>query len=150
MYVSKSQQVENQRLKVQELSIPFRIIGSATPSAVSFFNELPGVLYIESEGANSNGAITAQDASASSLNAKLDGAGVFGLLVILGETVKEVQQASVSRRLAASGSPAAVNCWFMDADGITDNGNIALNVDSDLAVSAAGTGYYCLNLKYST
>lgn len=149
MFINVNEAVENQRLKVQSLTIPFTINGNATPASITFVNGLPGVLYLQTEGANSNGAITAQEAAATAYNTKLDASGVFNALLVLGETVKEVYGGTCQQIASASGAIGIANVWKAGTLGISPGGNIMLNIDSTLDLSSV-TGNFLLDVKYRT
>lgn len=139
---STQPQVLGQQIEVQRLVIPFEITGHATPASKTLASGLPGVLHIAAEGQ----AVTGVDASATGATL-VDADGQFGLLIELGDSVASVIQARV-RRPAVTASLAEDICGFVDSDGLTENGNVWLQVDTAIALSAAATTKFVLELEY--
>lgn len=142
MKYPSNQQVLDQQNAVSRLVIPFEIDGNATPASVVVRSGLPGVLFVATEGLS----VSAADASATGLTL-VDGAGQFGCLVKLGDSVKQVLGCSLQRP-AASGAANFDICALGDADGLSASGNIWLQCDSSVAISAAGTTKFTLAVEY--
>lgn len=144
-YDAKSDLVRNRQLKVQELNIPFKIVGNATPASVAITKDEPSVLFLKSQGVDQiTPALDAADGTPS-LTAANDANGIFNLMVKVGESLSKIQSARIVSRIDGVSHP----CFIDDTDGISAAGDkILLTCDSTVALNAANTLDACLEVKY--
>jgi len=150
-YESKDSQVRSRQLKVQKVSIPFQIVGSATPAAKVLTSDEPSLLFLAVEGIDNitvaSGALNSDD-TVPTLASAADATGIFSVLVRIQEQVEKV----VSAKVSCLSSADLVTCTLPSApaSGIVAGGaldKIVLNVDSGLALTS-GTRQLCLELEY--
>lgn len=135
MFEAKKTLVRSAQLKVQELVLPYKIVGNATPASAVVTIDDPSVLFIETE---STSAVGGSDISALldsgetlTIEAADDSDGEYNALVVIGEKIKKV--ISVEARVRATG--AVIPCTFPStapADAITSS--VEGGTDADDAV----------------
>lgn len=90
---AKNSQVQDRKLKVQRLVIPFTITGNATPASKSIASDEPSLLFLKVEGIDqiteATGALEDGE-TLPSLASATDSTGVINALVKIGEPLKKV------------------------------------------------------------
>lgn len=90
---AKKAQVQDRKLKVQRLVIPFAITGNATPASKTIAVDEPSLLFLKVEGINQittgTGALESGE-SLPSLASATDSTGVINALVKIGEPLAKV------------------------------------------------------------
>lgn len=146
-YNAKNELQFNRQLKVQRMSIPFVIVGSATSASVSVHTDEPGILFIRTQG---NDQITPNLTTGETdtwTDTATDSTGVFNILVRIQEPVNKVVSMRVADRKRGTSSP----CYL---DGTGDNGisntgsDLTLSCTSDVALNASNTLDACLEVEY--
>lgn len=90
---AKNAQVQDRKLKVQRLVIPFTITGNATPASKTIASDEPSLLFLKVEGINqiTEAAGALEDGETlPSLASATDSTGVINALVKIGEPLKKV------------------------------------------------------------
>ena len=147
-YRSKQPTVLGRQLKVQKLSIPFTIVGSATAANVTISCDEPAVMFIKTEGNDQITAALASGETITYVSTPTDSTGIFTVLIKTGETVSKLVSARCKRYHSTVASSTEQLVGPGDADGLTSAGNIALNVDSDIALNAANTLACTMEVEY--
>lgn len=144
-YDAKNELVRARQLKVQKLSLPFRIVGNATPASVAITKDDPSLLFVKTQGVDQiTAALDTADGSPS-LTAANDANGIFNLMVKVGESLGKIVKAQVTSRTDGVSHP----CFIDDTDGISAAGDkILLTCDSTVALNAANTLDACLEVQY--
>lgn len=136
MYLDISDKVQDYKIKQRRLCIPFSITGHATPASKVHASDLNGVLYLRSEGKTAEADAVDADGN---FTTPVDASGLFGILLNVGDSVRKVMRASVEQRSGstATNKDQAVALQGDSSSGITENGNIAIDVTcSGLDLSA--------------
>lgn len=106
MYQAKDAGVRGRQLKVQRLSIPFKITGNATAANVVVAVDDPSILFVNTQGVTgisvANGAQVTGEVAPSFTSAN-DASGISNLLVRINEPLSKVVSAVVYSRALASG-----------------------------------------------
>lgn len=136
----------NRQLKVQKLSIPFVIVGSASSASVSISCDEPGILFLRTQGNDQITSALASGETASYSASPVDSTGVFNMLVRIQEPVNKIVSLSVTDRLRGTRS----NVYLGAASpSVASNGSdIMLSCTSDVALNAANTLNACLEVEY--
>ena len=152
MYLSKQSSVQEQRLKVQRLSIPFKIIGNATAADVSISSDSPDVLKIQTAGVDQiTSALTAAGDSVTFNTAANDDVGdagtssVFRVYLNLGEQCQKLVSARIEN---ISGDSLSYSLKRGDADGLSSLGRPVLVVTAGDSIDAANTLDATLHVDY--
>jgi len=144
-YNAKDPQVSSRQLKVQKLSIPFLVVGSAGTSTTS--NDEPAVLFIRTQDTDqittASGALASGETATYSV-AAADATGIFNILVKTNEAVAKVVSARIASRIDGVSHPV----FLGDADGLTSLGNMMLTCDSTVDFTAANTLDASLEVEY--
>lgn len=142
-YYAKSELVQENQLKVQELALRLAITGNATPASVALAVDDPSILFLKSQGVDKITAALNGD-TAPTFVAQNDATGLFSAMVVVGEPIKKVLSAQLIRRTAHG----VDTCKLADTDGITVLGDkIVLDCDTGVDLSAANLDA-CLIVKY--
>lgn len=144
-YIAKSEIVQANQLKVQRLSMPFKITGNATPASVAIDNsDCKGLLFLKTEGVDQiTAALDSADGSPS-LVSQVDANGLFSAMIKIGEPVSKVLCAYIVKRTVHGMD----TCKLGATTGISAAGDkILLDCDSSLNLSSA-TLDACLVLEY--
>lgn len=149
-FEAKQSQALGRQLKVQSLSIPFKITGNATPASKVITRDEPALLFLKVEGIDEiTGALSSNDTTPT-LASATDSTGVFNLMVIVGEQLEKMVSAQLVRR----NGQEVISCTLTQApaDSIVAGGardKIVLNADSGVNLSSADLDA-CLILQYVT
>lgn len=154
---SKVPAVQEQKLKVQRLVLPFKITADAVSTDVVIQCDASDVLFLRTEGVDqitvSAGALSSSDTAPTFGDSPVDATGVFNALVKIGEKVKKVCSARLYRRGATIADSAAQLVSLGTATGIVqlsaggDSDKIVLSCDA--SVSFATTDFdACLEVEY--
>ncbi len=145
---SKNPQVLSRELKVQRLSIPFKVTHSATPSAVVLQNDEPSVMFMRSEGNDNitvaSGALDAGE-TAPYDNAANDANGILNILIKPSEIVEKICSARVASRTTGVEHPCFVG--DLATDGLSSESKIMLTVDASISYAATDLDA-CLEVEY--
>ena len=150
-FEAKDSQVLSRQLKVQKVSIPFQIIGNATPASKTVTVDEPSLLFLAVEGIDgiteASGALDADD-TVPTLATETDSTGIFSLLVRINEELAKV----VSCKVSCLSTADLVACTLPSApsDGIVAGGaldKIVMNVDSGINLTT-GTHKFVVELEY--
>lgn len=154
MLQSKNSAVQQQRLAVQRLVLPFRIVGNATAASVQHLVDANEILFLQTQGVNN--ISTASGALASGETATIaasisDANSIFAMFVkILDDKCAKVCNAAVHVR-KPDANIAIVPCTLENgsSNGISSLGNIVLSVDlAGPALNASNTLDACLVVEY--
>lgn len=154
MYQSKNSAVQQQRLAVQRLVLPFRIVGNATAASVQQIVDNNDILFLKTQGVDSitvaSGALASGEVATVAASVS-DANSVFAMFVrILDDKCKKVVSASVQVR-KPDANVAVVPCTLENgsSNGISSLGNIVLSVDlAGPALNAANTLDATLVVEY--
>ena len=149
-YNARHDQAFSRQLRVQRLSIPFKIIGNATPASVSPSNDEPSVLFLKTASVDQiTGALSENEVATYSV-APADATGIFNILVKIRESLEKVVGAMVVSRTDGVFHP----CFLGSSSGITtgtgseSDMSIMLTCDSSVALNASNTLDACLEVLY--
>lgn len=118
---SNSVSIENHDLSMRSLVIRCGVTANATPSGKVHTVDLPGVVYLKTEGKDD---VTAQDSGAVT-GAQTDASGQVGVLVKLPDAATEVTMVAAED---VAGNASGTFAVARIADGLTADGNIELQV----------------------
>lgn len=118
----KNSGVEDYKLKLKRLIIPFAITHHATPASKVHAADL-AALVLSTEGKTA--VATAAD-SGTNFTTEADTTGIFGILVKDLGTVEKVLTATM---VSLSSGTATVTAVGASSSGVTASGNIALSID---------------------
>lgn len=127
-YQSRDSQVSNRQLKVQRMSIQFKIVGNATASAVAISTDEPSLLFLNTSGNTqiaSGQGLSSTDTAPTLANAASDSSGTFNLLVQVREPLARVMGVRVVRTDVAN---KQYQCQL-------ENGGTGIVVDTALSSS---------------
>lgn len=134
--LEKDSSFQDRLLKTRRLAFRVRVEGNATPADKVDRQELPNVAVLRTEGKTAE-ADAIEDLSADWTTAD-DGTGVFGVLIKASE-LGEVDRIVEITATALDGGTVAATA--LDAggaqDGLSPEGNIAVELDSSVDLSAA-------------
>lgn len=123
MHYNKTSAVQDYMIKQERLCVPFAIVHNATPASKTTSNDLPGSMYIVTEGLTA--AAAAVD-SGTNFTTPTDSTGVFGILIANLGTVNKLLKAEV---VGLSSGTVAVTAKGASSTGVTASGNLAVSVD---------------------
>lgn len=109
--------------KSERLLVPFFIDSNATPASKTHASDLPGVVYLSTEGLTA--AATAVD-SGTNFTTQVDANGIFGVLLANLGTVEKLLDAQL---VNLSTGTATVTRVGASSTGVTASGNIAVSID---------------------
>lgn len=145
-YNAKNELLLNRQLKVQRLSIPFVIVGSATSSSVSVSCDEPSILFIKTQGVDQITPALDSGETAVYSSSPSDSSGVFNILVKVREPINKIVSMRVADRLRGTSSPAYLG---KAEPSVASNGSdIMVTCTSDVALNASNTLNACLELEY--
>lgn len=114
-YQAKTPQVSERQLRVQRLSIPFKIVGNATSTSAVLSNDEPSVLFLKTQGVDQvTPAVDSSDTVPTFADPAADGAGVINMLVKIEETLSKVVSAVVIDRQTGN----LYRCFVGDSSGV--------------------------------
>lgn len=151
-YQAKNELVRGRQLKVQEVSIPFKITANATPASKTVERDEPALLFLNVEGISgitlAAGAVdSSAELSAITFATATDSTGVFNALVRIGEQLRKVCSARIVSRNGTSDIVAATFPTGATS-GISSVGDkVVLNFDAGRSFASVD-GDYCLEIKY--
>lgn len=148
-YQAKNDPQLSRQLKVQKMTIPFVIVGNATPASVAVSNDEPSIMFIRTAGVDQITAALASGEVATYSVAPVDATGIFNILVRIQEPVDKIQSCKVFDRVNG-----AVEATFLgSASGVTTGSgggqSIMLTCDVTVSLAAANTVNGSLELEYS-
>lgn len=150
-YYAKNPIQMDRQLKVQKLSIPFVIVGSATSGSVSVSSDEPALLKIQTAGNNQISGSVPSGETATYSQSPSDSAGRFNLLVLIQEPVNKIVSCKALDLVLGTVQP----CVRGSTSGVTSpaTGNsvgtaIMLTITATQALNAANTVDACLELEY--
>lgn len=145
-FQAKQTLVRAAQLKVQELCLPFVIVGNATPADVVVTVDDPSILFIETE---STSAVGSSDISAliqsgetyTPAEASDDSAGEYNALVHVGEKIRKLISVEVRDSVTGAVIPAialtAPSTGIISLENAGDNDSIVVTVDHGADLTAA-------------
>jgi hypothetical protein len=148
-YQAKDSLVLERQLKVQNLVIPFVVVGNSTPSSVSLSCDEGGFMFMRSQGVDQiTPALDPNEVAAYTTSTSDSGGILQFLLKLRAEYPLKIMKASVVNVVTGVGSP----CYLGSATGIsTLNGNPYLDlmlVATLAAFNSSVTADYCLSVDY--
>jgi hypothetical protein len=150
-YYAKNPIQMDRQLKVQKLSIPFKIVGSATSANVSITCDEPSLLFFKSQGVDQITAAVPSGETATYSSSLSDSGGVVQVLVLIQEPVNKIVSCHghdlVNGNLQkfTRGSTSGVTS---PASGNNEGTAIMLTLTTSQAINAANTVDSCLELEY--
>jgi len=148
-FQAKDSLVLNKQLQVQELVLPFQIVGSATSASVVVTMDDPAILFIKTQGVDQiTPALPGAPEALPTYTTQSDSSGNFSVFIKLNETVSKVEGAWATSQ-AGTGEVKAydlANTTGIDASKTC----ICLNGHTGVALNAANTINHCLVVKYIT
>lgn len=144
-YQAQDSLVSGRQLKVQEVSIPFSIVGNASAASVLPTNDEPAIMFVRTAGVDQITPALSAGESLPTFVSPVDATGVFNIMLVINETLGKVCSAKLVSRVSAEIIP----CTMANTTGIDSVGNkICLNVDSAVNLTS-GTIDACLEVKYT-
>jgi hypothetical protein len=119
---SNSVSIENHDLSMRSLVIRCSVTANATPASKVHTTDLPGVVYLKTQGKDD---VTAQESGAVT-GTQTDASGQIGVLIKLPDAATEVTMLSVED--VAGNASGTLTVSRILTDGITAGGNIELQV----------------------
>lgn len=150
-FYPKDSLVSNRAVKVQKLSIPFKIVGSATAASVSLTCDEPSILFLQSGGVNQITSAVPSGETATYSQSPSDSAGRVNALVVIKEPINKIVSAkgfdlvTGALQLCVRGSTSGVTS---PASGNSAGTAIMLTITCSQAINAANTVDACLELEY--
>lgn len=149
-YAKNPLQMDRQ-LKVQKLSVPFKIVGSATAASVSISCDEPGFVFFKTASVDQITAAVPTGETATYSTSPSDSAGRFNVLVVIQEPVNKIVSCHAHDLVTGDlqkcvrGSTTGVTSA---ATGNTAGTAIMITVTASQAINAANTVDSCLELEY--
>ena len=147
-YAKNDLQMRNQ-LKYQQLTLPFKIVGNATPSSVVISQDDPSILYLKTQGVDQITAALSSGETAPTYAAPNDASGIFNILVRVQEPIVRVAYAYISSRNQVGegmppGSPnlaTASSYGLLSHSTITNTGSSVITGNLGLYPGTSVTGF---------
>ncbi len=153
-YDAKNEQVRSRQLKTQKLSLPFSVVGHATPGSKTIVVDDPSILFLQFEGKDGMtvalGAFdTAGELSALTLTTADDSDGKFNAVIRIGEALSKVLSAKAVLRGSATQTGIDGEYVTGASAGITSGGDkIVLYFNTTAAFEVAATTQWVIEVEY--
>lgn len=148
MYLPKNSQVQGRQEKVQTLTVPVSIVGSATAANVSITVDEPSFVFFKTEGVDQITGQLASNETATYADSPSDSSGVFNVLINVSEAISKVCFASMYSRTSLTAQAAKLGSTTGITTGTDGGSKIMLTGDTSVALNAANTADLCLHVEY--
>lgn len=138
----------DRQLKVQKLSVPFVIVGSATAANVSITCDEPGFVFVATSGVDQITGALASGETATYSSSPSDASGRFNVLVKIQENVVKIVSCHAHDLVLGTLQPVKRGSTLGITTGTAGGQSIMLTCTATQALNAANTVDACLELEY--